>query len=96
MVASHFEEQVLQSKAGSWVIFFSAPWSGKTYAVAPVFGQLSLDFASCGLHFGEVNVADWPSLADQLKVRMTCCHWRQLLLAEVATSMPYAPVEVGN
>jgi thiol-disulfide isomerase/thioredoxin len=63
-----FEESVLRSSKGSWIIFFSARWSPHSVAVAPMFGQLSQEFSNCGLQFGEVELDSWPSVADQVKV----------------------------
>jgi hypothetical protein len=68
MTPKAFEETVLASKSSSWIILFSASWSQESVAVAPLFGQLSEEYANCGLQFGEVELDSWPGVADQVKV----------------------------
>ena len=76
MVASLFEERVLASKSGSWLVLCSAAWSTESLAVAPLFGQLSKEYEKCGVQFGETSLAEWPALADQLKVCCVCSKMR--------------------
>jgi hypothetical protein len=70
MVPSLFQERVLSSKAGTWLVLFSASWSGESLAVEPLFGSLSKEYEGCGVHFGEVSFGEWPEIGELVKVEL--------------------------
>lgn len=51
------------------LVFFGAPWSSECTALAPAFADLSQQYGSDNLRFGEVDIAAWPQLAENHKVR---------------------------
>ena len=63
-----FEAEVHTPKAGPWLVMCSAPWSTSCSSAAATFYAVARDFSKKGVRFGEVSIADWPSLRDQLKV----------------------------
>lgn len=42
---------------------FSAPWSSQSLQAAATFADLSLEFGSERLRFGELDVGRWPKVA---------------------------------
>ena len=69
MVPTLFEERVLAPKAGVWLVLCTASFSAQSLAIAPVFGQRTASQAHSGINFAEMNLTEWPVMADQLKVR---------------------------
>ena len=49
--------------AESWLVMFSAPWSSQSLQAAATFADLSLEFGSERLRFGELDVGRWPKMA---------------------------------
>lgn len=69
LTPASFESEVLGTQsspaATSWFVMFSAPWSSQCLAAAATFADLSLEFGSDRLRFGELDVGRWPKMAKK-------------------------------
>jgi hypothetical protein len=56
-----------QGSAGgaAWFVMFSAPWSSQSLQANATFAELSLEFGSEQLRFGELDVGRWPKMAKK-------------------------------
>ncbi|RDD47439.1 Thioredoxin-related transmembrane protein 2-like protein [Trichoplax sp. H2] len=65
---SNIQDEITRDKSITWLIAFYTPWSNTCVRLAPVFAQLSLEFANDKLKFGKVDISRFPEIAKEYKI----------------------------
>ena len=67
LTPASFDSQALSEHASQpfWLIMLSAPWSSQSRQAQATFAELSLEYASERLKFGELDVGRWPKVAKK-------------------------------
>lgn len=63
--ASFDSEAMHESSKAVWLVMLSAQWSSQSRHAQATFAELSLEYASEDLRFGELDVGRWPKMAKK-------------------------------
>jgi len=61
-------DEIRRDKSVTWLITFFVAWSPKCVTFAPVFSQLSNEYALDNLKFGKIDVSRYPDIAEKYKI----------------------------
>ena len=75
LTPASFDSQALSENASQpfWMIMLSAPWSLQSRQAQATFAELSLEYASEKLKFGELDVGRWPKVAKKYDMSIETC-----------------------
>lgn len=67
LTPASFDSQALteSSTQATWLVMFTASWSAQCRQAQATFAELSLEYASSVLKFGELDVGRWPKVAKK-------------------------------
>ena len=67
MTPASFDSQAIKENAAHpvWLVMFSASWSSQCRQAQATFAELSLEYSSDKLKFGELDVGRWPKVAKK-------------------------------
>ena len=65
-------DSLAMNEAGkeTWLVMLSAPWSAKSLQAQHTFSELSNEYSSESLKFGELEVSRWPKIAVKFDVNI--------------------------
>ena len=75
LTPASFDSQALSDHSSQpfWLIMLSAPWSSQSRQAQATFAELSLEYASERLKFGELDVGRWPKVAKKYDMFLETC-----------------------
>lgn len=67
MTPASFDSQALSEHPSQpvWLVMLTASWSPQCREWQPTFAEISLEYASDKLRFGELDVGRWPKMAKK-------------------------------
>lgn len=68
--ASLDRQAMSESSKETWLVMLTAPWSSKSRHAQHTFAELSQEYSSNNLRFGELEVSRWPKVAVKFDVNI--------------------------